>query len=251
MTPVLETRGLSKAFGGVVVADAIDFTMPAGSVVGLVGPNGAGKSSLINLVCGTVPADEGDVLLHGRSISGLSAHRRARAGISRTWQHIRLFPTLSILDNLLIAPRDYPGESPLSIFGRLVLQDRPIRERALEQLRRVGMEHQADMLPGDLSIGRQKLASLARALMNDGDCLFLDEPVAGVEGAAYEALKSVIRSEAEAGRAICIVEHNISFIEDLCDHCAFMFNGSIVASGVIGDLMKDTRLTDLYFGSHA
>lgn len=250
MRPILETKSLSKRFGGIVVADEINFALPAGSIVGLVGPNGAGKSSLINLICGSVPADSGQILVAGKAVGRTGAYQRARAGIARTWQHIRLFPTLSVLDNLVVAPRHYPSENPLSIFAGSARRDKLLRERALHQLSRVGMQDQADSLPDSLSIGRQKLASLARALMNEGLCLFLDEPVAGVEGAAYETLKRVIREEAADGRGICIVEHNISFISDLCDQCTFMSAGAIVASGRIRDLMDDPRLTELYFGSH-
>ena len=250
MTPLLQTKGLNKSFGGIVVADNINFILPAGSIVGLVGPNGAGKSSLINLICGSVDADSGDVILDGRSIGSSNAYLRARAGLARTWQDIRLFPSLSILDNLVIAPRHYAAENPMLIFKNTAVGDEELRERALIQLRRVGLESHADSLPNTLSIGLQKLVSLARALMNEGLCLFLDEPVAGVEGTAYEALKSVIREEAEKGRGVCIVEHNISFIVDLCDHCTFMSAGSVVANGSIAKMMSDSRLTDLYFGSH-
>jgi branched-chain amino acid transport system ATP-binding protein len=247
MTTLLETLSLSKSFGGIVVADGIDFKLNAGTVMGLVGPNGAGKSSLINLICGSITPDRGDVRLNGQSVRGLKVHQRARAGIARTWQHIRLFPGLTVLDNLIVGAHDYPGESPFSIFGS-DRRNAGLRDKAMVQLERVGMTKFAGALPGELSIGKQKLASLGRALMNEGVCLFLDEPVAGVEGAAYDTLKRLIREEAQAGRAVCIVEHNISFIEDLCDHCAFMFNGAIVSEGSIAELMSDRRLAELYFG---
>lgn len=248
MAAVLETRGLTKSFGGIVVADGIDITLTGGKVMGLVGPNGAGKSSLINLVCGTVPANEGDVILLGKNVSGLGAYARARAGIARTWQHIRLFPSLTVLDNLMLAARDYPGERIGSIFAPFAHARHPLRDEAMHQLERVGMVDFAGHLPTELSIGKQKLASLARALMNKGHCLFLDEPVAGVEGGVYETLKRLIREEAAAGGAVCIVEHNISFIEDLCDQCTFMFNGTLVSQGSVRDLMNDKALTELYFG---
>jgi ABC-type branched-subunit amino acid transport system ATPase component len=119
----------------------------------------------------------------------------------------------------------------------------------LKQLDKVRLVEAADRLPTELSYGKQKLVSIARALMNDGDCLLLDEPIAGVEGAAYEALKNVIRSEAKSGRAICVVEHNISFVRDLCDRVLFMFNGKILNSGTIDELMGRDDLAGLYFGS--
>ncbi|WP_108659952.1 ABC transporter ATP-binding protein [Acuticoccus kandeliae] len=250
MSPIIETRHLSKKFGGIVVANDIDFTLHGGKVMGLVGPNGAGKSSLVNLICGTVPADSGEVLLHGRAITGLTAYQRARSGIARTWQNIRLFPSLTVLDNIVVAAREYSGERIGSIFRERRGGDSALVDAAMHQLSRVNLQDYAHHLPTELSIGRQKLASLARALMNEGECLFLDEPVAGVEGRVYETLKELIRQEAAKGNAVCIVEHNISFIEDLCDHCVFMFNGTLVSEGTVADLKRDTQLTELYFGRH-
>ena len=179
-------------------------------------------------------------------------HLRARAGLSRTWQNVRLFPSLTVLDNLLVAPREYGGESFLRVaFDQAAIrrEREKITEMAYQQLAKVRLVEAANRLPTELSYGKQKLVSIARALMNDGECLLLDEPIAGVEGAAYEALRSVIRMEATNGRAICIVEHNISFVKDLCDRVLFMFNGKVVESGTIHDLMARKDLTDLYFGT--
>jgi branched-chain amino acid transport system ATP-binding protein len=252
MTTVLKINGLHKQFGGIVVANDVNLTVQKGEVVGLIGPNGAGKTSLFNIVSGFIPHDAGAIILNGRSIERLPMHERTRLGLSRTWQNIRLFPTLSVLDNLIIAPRHYPGESILrAVFTPRVLREerKRIIEQALKQLEKVRLVVAADRLPTELSYGKQKLVSIARALMNDGDCLLLDEPIAGVEGAAYEALKNVIRSEAKSGRAICIVEHNISFVRDLCDRVLFMFNGKILNSGTIDELMARDDLAGLYFGS--
>ncbi len=234
MTAVLEIAGLHKRFGGIVVADDITASLGAGEIVGLIGPNGAGKTSLFNLVTGAVPVEAGSIRLNGAALDGLTMHERARRGLARTWQHIRLFPSLSVLDNLLIAPRLYAGE---------------LRERAMAQLAKVRMTEAAGRLPTELSYGKQKLIGLARALMNDGNCLLLDEPMAGVEGPAYDAIKAVIHDEAAAGRAVCVVEHNVSFVKDLCVRAIFMFNGRIVTTGTVEQLLRDPELTELYFGS--
>jgi len=252
MTPVLEIAGLRKQFGGIVVANDVNLAIKKDEVVGLIGPNGAGKTSLFNIVSGLIPHDAGTVILNGQPIERLSMHARARLGLTRTWQNIRLFPSLSVLDNLIVAPRYYPGESILRAAfspGRLRDQRKKITERAYNQLEKVRLVDAATRFPTELSYGKQKLVSIARALMNDGDCLLLDEPIAGVEGAAYEALKNVIRSEAKLGRAICIVEHNISFVRDLCDRVLFMFNGKILNSGTMDELMARDDLAGLYFGS--
>ncbi len=250
MHHVLVIKGLCKRFGGIVVADNIELQMKSGQILGLIGPNGAGKTSLFNLITGNVRADEGAIRLNDVSLDGLAPYERARVGLSRTWQHIRLFPSLTVLDNLLVAPRSYPDESPLSSLRTRTRADRrAVEERAYAQLEKVRMVDAAQRRPTELSYGKQKLVSIARALMNDGNCLLLDEPMAGVEGPAYEAIKDVVRGEASAGRAICVVEHNISFVRDLCDEAVFMFNGSIAARGTVDDLIRTPALTELYFGS--
>ena len=250
MTEIIRTEALCKRFGGIVVADGIDLSLKAGQIVGLIGPNGAGKTSLFNLIAGAIPADSGAVLLNGTAIDALPMHARARLGLSRTWQHNRLFPSLTVLDNLLIAPRRYHGESLLDAFRRDGTHARAARrDRAMAQLAKVHMTEAAHRLPTELSYGKQKLISLARALMNDGNCLLLDEPMAGVEGPAYESIKRVVRNEARAGRAICVVEHNISFIKDLCDLAVFMFAGRIIQTGTIDEMVRSPQLTELYFGA--
>jgi ABC-type branched-subunit amino acid transport system ATPase component len=234
----------------VVVADSIDLTLHSGEIVGLIGPNGAGKTSLFNLISGAVPADSGEVALNGAAIGRLPMHARARLGISRSWQHNRLFPSLTVLDNLLLAERRHHRGPWLGAYSRgYVRAAAQTRERAMAQLEKVRMTDAAHRLPTELSYGKQKLISLARVLMNDGDCLLLDEPMAGVEGPAYDSIKAVVRSEAAAGRAVCVVEHNISFIKDLCDLAVFMFAGRIVQTGTIDEMVRSPQLTELYFGS--
>lgn len=250
MTEVLSVEGLCKRFGGIVVADDITLSISAGQILGLIGPNGAGKSSFFNLVAGVVGADSGRIRLDGERIDTLSVPRRARRGLSRTWQHVRLFASISILDNLLVAPRIYPDQSPLG-FLRPGHSDeqKTVRERAFACLDKVRMADAAHRLPAELSYGKQKLVSIARALMNDGNCLLLDEPMAGVEGPAYTAIQDIIRREAADGRAICVVEHNISFVRDLCHEAIFMFNGRVVTRGPIDELIRNPDLTELYFGT--
>jgi branched-chain amino acid transport system ATP-binding protein len=251
MAPVLEVRGLGKSFDGIVVADNIDLALHAGRVVGLIGPNGAGKTSLFNLVCGVVKPDAGTVLLDGARLDRLKFHQRVRSGLGRTWQHVRLFPSLPVIDNLLIGTTDYPGENLFNVLfarARLNARGQASRERARDVLERIGLSRVADDLVSDLPYGQQKLVGVARALMGDAKCLLLDEPMAGVEGQAYQAMQRVVRDVAARGVAVCVVEHNIAFIRDLCDEGVFMFAGSIMARGPVAELIRDPRLTELYFG---
>lgn len=252
MSGVLEIRGLNKSFDGIVVADAIDLTLEAGRVVGLIGPNGAGKTSLFNLISGVVIPDSGTVTLAGVPLDRLKFHERIRRGLSRTWQHTRLFPSLSVLDNLLIGTHDYPGErlvGALFARSRLRAHDKAARDKAKDILGRMGLERVANGFASDLPYGQQKLVGVARALMGEAKCLLLDEPMAGVEGQSYTAMQQVVRDVADRGVAVCVVEHNIAFVRDLCDEGVFMFAGELMARGSVDELIADPRLTELYFGT--
>jgi ABC-type branched-subunit amino acid transport system ATPase component len=249
--PVLSLQGVCKRFGGVVVADHIDLEIGAGDILGLIGPNGAGKTSLFNLISGVVAADSGTMTLSGRDLAGLPLYRRARLGVARTWQHMRLFGSLTVLENMLLGTTNYPGES----LWRLVTAPRELRRaetaaraRAATILSRMKLERLADSNVGDITFGQQKLVGLARALMSDGPCLLLDEPMAGVEGAAYETMRDIVREEAAHGRAVCVVEHNVSFIRDLCNSAVFMAQGRILERGDVEGLLKSKTLAELYFG---
>jgi branched-chain amino acid transport system ATP-binding protein len=249
---ILSLERVSKRFGGIVVADDISLDIERGQILGLIGPNGAGKTSLFNIVSGVVPADSGDIRVNGQSIGGAAVHERARMGIARTWQNMRLFSTMTVLENMVVAPREYAGESMLRLCFRpagVRRSDALACERALAILARMNLAHLADSGVTDLPYGQQKLVGLARALMNDGPCLLLDEPMAGVEGQAYETMKAVVREEARAGRAVCVVEHNISFIKDLCTSAVFMSAGQILERGAIADLLASKTLAELYFGA--
>jgi len=233
MTAIRVER-VQKHFGGIVVAEDISLEIKAGEILGLIGPNGAGKTTLFNLISGIHAPDGGEIYLRDRPLARLPVYRRARLGIARTWQHVRLFPTLSVFDNLLTGPREYPGK------------DSPARATAI--LERIGLAEARDKMPGELPFGQQKLVGLARTLMNDGEVLLLDEPMAGVEGQVYETIKQVVRDEAAAGRAVCVVEHNVSFIRDLCTRAVFMFNGRIEQTGTVEELLASEKLAELYFG---
>jgi branched-chain amino acid transport system ATP-binding protein len=251
VTAVLRVENLCKRFGGIVVSDSVNLTIDRGEILGLIGPNGAGKTSLFNLISGVLRPDSGSIYLNGVAIDGAALYRRARLGIARTWQNMLLFRTVTVLENLLIAPRSYPGESILRVaFAHSAVRaaERHALDRATAILDRMGLRQTANAMVVDLPFGQQKLVGLARTLMNDGPVLLLDEPMAGVEGAAYETMQRVVREEAESGRAVCVVEHNVSFIRDLCSRAVFMANGKILQDGTVEELIGSAALTELYFG---
>ena len=188
MTQVLRTENLHKRFGGIVVSDNINLTIDRGEILGLIGPNGAGKTSLFNLISGVLKPDSGHIFLNGAAVDDRPLYQRARLGVARTWQNMLLFRTMTVMENMLIAPREYAGESILRVTfspGRMRAEERIARERAMSILARMGLTHTASDMVTDLPFGQQKLIGLARTLMNDGPLLLLDEPMAGVEGAAY------------------------------------------------------------------
>lgn len=247
---ILRIETMCKRFGGIVVADNVSLTVSAGEILGLIGPNGAGKTSLFNLISGLVQPDAGHIYLQGQLLTG-PLHRRARAGVARTWQHMRLFRTMTVLENMLVATREYPGESMLlnmANAGSVRRAEAEAHSRAMDVLERMTLAHAANTVVVDLPFGQQKLIGLARALMNDGRCLLLDEPMAGVEGSNYETMQRIVRDEAAAGRAVCVVEHNVSFIKDLCTQAIFMAQGRILQRGSVDDLTRSRELTELYFG---
>jgi branched-chain amino acid transport system ATP-binding protein len=252
MTTLISLNQVCKSFGGIVVADNISIDIKRGEILGLIGPNGAGKTSLFNLISGVYPVDSGTISVAGQSLDGLPLYQRARLGVARTWQHMRLFGSMSVLENMLVAPRDYPGEKISLIVFRpkqVAAASQALRERAMTILGRMKLEAIAQMNVNDITFGQQKLVGLARALMNDGDCLLLDEPMAGVEGQAYDTMKTIVREEAAAGRAVCVVEHNVSFIKDLCNSAVFMASGKILERGSVDTLLSSKTLAELYFGA--
>jgi ABC-type branched-subunit amino acid transport system ATPase component len=254
MSAVLEIAGLRKAFGGIVVADDITLAFQPGQVVGLIGPNGAGKTSLFNLVTGVVRPDAGTISMDGVRIDSLGVSERARLGIARTWQHARPFRSLTVLDNLLLGAREYPGDSLLrSLLQRGLARrmEAGSEARAMALLERVRLAHKAHDLAAELSYGQMKLLGIARSLMSEGACLLLDEPMAAVEGRTYSIMREVIEQEAHRGQAVCLVEHNVGFIRDLCSRGVFMAAGRVLADGPVEELMRMKDLTALYFGAAA
>lgn len=252
MTTLISLNEVCKSFGGIVVANNISIDIKRGEILGLIGPNGAGKTSLFNLISGVFPVDSGTISVAGQSLDGLPLYQRARLGVARTWQHMRLFSSMSVLENMLVAPRDYPGEQISRIIfcpKQVAAASEALHERAMTILGRMKLEAIAHANVNDITFGQQKLVGLARALMNDGDCLLLDEPMAGVEGPAYDTMKTIVREEAAAGRAVCVVEHNVSFIKDLCNSAVFMASGKILERGSVDTLLSSKTLAELYFGA--
>lgn len=239
----ISVRGLAKHFGGVTALDGVDVEFIDGAVNGLIGPNGSGKTTLFNIVTGLIPADAGEVLLDGRSITGWPPYRIARQGIGRTFQVVRAFDRLTVVENLLVAER----RRGIAELFRSAVRDEEI-ERAMRWLSRVGLDHLADADAADLSYGQQKLLELAAVLMADPSVLMLDEPAGGVNPVMIEHISALVRTANAEGRTVIVVEHNMELVMSLCDHVVVMDRGRIVAVGDPATVQADARVLEAYLG---
>jgi ABC-type branched-subunit amino acid transport system ATPase component len=229
----------------------VSFSVERGSTVGLVGPNGAGKTTAFNLITGFLAPDRGSVVLRREDITGWPAHRIVRAGMSRTFQNLRLFDGLSVLGNVLSAIPRESGENPLVALAAPWIprrQERRHAEQALHWLDYVGLAHRRHDLAGDLSYGQRKRVSLARLLATDADVLLLDEPSSGVDPGALPGLIELVASLPALGKTLVVVEHNLEVVEALCRRLLFLDRGRLIADGEPAELFARSDLSDLYFG---
>jgi branched-chain amino acid transport system permease protein len=250
-TVVLQVRGLTKSFGGIRAVEGLDLSLERGQITGLIGPNGAGKTTVFNLLTGALRPDNGTVLLGGRDITGLPPHRITRAGMVRSFQDVRTFPRLSVLENVMMGVTGQRGERMSVVLSPVPLGpgDRRTRERALEWLDFVGLAQRAHEPAGSLAFGEQKLVALARVLATDAEVLLLDEPASGIDRRWSDHMIEHIARLPEAGRTVCIVEHNLHVVQQLAHKICFMHEGSVTAEGTMAELSQQERLQEAYFGS--
>jgi branched-chain amino acid transport system permease protein len=249
---VLSVTNLTKHFGGIRAVEGLNIELHRGKITALVGPNGAGKTTVFNLLTGSIPSDTGDVLLHGKDITGFSPDQVARRGMARSFQDVRIFPRLTALENVMLAAQHNVGESfaPLfTQFGKVARVEREVAEKSYQWLEFVGMEEFAAAPCGSLAFGQQKLVALARVLATEADVLLLDEPASGIDRQWIDVMLSLIMQVRAQGRSVCIVEHNLHVVERLADHTYFMELGRITAQGVFSELTADKRLAEAYFGT--
>ena len=251
---LLVVEEVSKRFAGVLAVDGASFTVARGSITALIGPNGAGKSTLFNVVTGFERGDGGEVRLNGRSVYGASPHAIARKGLVRTFQLTKALSVMSVLDNMLLAAPDNPGERLLLSVLRPAWRraERSARERALEALEVFGLADKAHEYAGTLSGGQRKLLELARALMLEPQILLLDEPLAGVNPTLGRALLEHIEAlRAERGLTILLVEHDMEVVMRHSDVVVVMAEGRVVVIGTPEEIRRDPRVIEAYLGAGA
>jgi len=248
---VLKIEGLKKHFGGIVAVGGLDLELRERKIAALIGPNGAGKTTIFNLITGFISADHGRVYLRGKEITGWATNRITQEGMVRTFQDVRLFYRTSVLQNIMVAFPETPGERLGPLFfqpGRVRRAEEEHREKALEILRFTGLEKKANVLAGELGYGEQKMVSLGRALATGANVLLLDETCSGVDRSQMEPILEAILELPKIGKTILIVEHNLDVVSSLSSHVFFLEQGQLTAEGTISELTSQKRLAEAYFG---
>lgn len=249
--PLLRAQGLHKNFGGVRAVSDISFEVPGRSIFAIIGPNGAGKSTLLNLVSGVYQPNSGSLSFTGLDLSGMRAHRRVRLGIARTFQKIRLFRQLSVLDNVVAGfhVRHKIPAWQYVVHGAAFAEDqRRCRDEATRLLEFVGMSKRMHVMAGALSYGEQRMLELARALATRPKLLLIDEPAAGLNAAEVDGLLDRIRLLRDDGTTVILVEHNMDLVMNVADRIMVMDYGRHLFQGSPTEVQKNPAVIAAYLG---
>ena len=242
MTALLEVEGLSKRFGGVAAVDDCSFLVEEGTITALIGPNGSGKTTAFNIITGYLKPDSGTVSFDGHRVKEPDPARLYRQGLSRTFQQARIFPELSVQENLVVAS----GCSWLDLFGtRVTNKDRRRAGAMLEEFRLSGL---ADLPAAELSYGQRKLLEFAAVLMSRPKLVLLDEPTAGVNPVMIETMERHIRSRNKEGVTFLVVEHDMQLVMRLCDPVIVLDRGARIALGTPAEVQTNPMVLDAYLG---
>lgn len=249
---ILQMKNVTKKFGGITAISNTSFTVEAKEIYGLIGPNGAGKTTMFNIITGNYEATEGEILFRNDLLNGLKPHAIVRKGIARTFQNIRLFSSMSVLDNVLIGfdfQAKYTYFETIFRFPRFFGEEKRIRNRAMEILDYFGIKEFADYKATDLSYGQQRKVEIARALATNPEILLLDEPAAGMNPAETKELADLIRSAREDfDLTVLLIEHDMKFVNQLCDKVLVLDYGKTIFEGKPADAIQDKEVISAYLG---
>ncbi len=251
-TTLLEVRNLSKSFSGIVAVDDVSFDITRGEIVGLIGPNGAGKSTTFDLLSGFVEPDSGEINFKGEDIGDLEPHERSLKGMTRTFQITRELVGMSVMDNMLLAGQQHPGETAIGALlntESVRSREAEVQENAEQYLKQLDLWPVRNEYAGNLSGGQRKLLEIGRALMTEPDLMMFDEPVAGVNPELTDRILDQIADlKKEMGMTFLIVEHDMKVIMSISDKIVGMHNGEIISEGPPSKVQQDEELIDAYLG---
>ena len=255
MAPLLDVQNIGIIFGGLKAVDGLSLSLGQGQLHGLIGPNGAGKTTCFNLLTGVYCADTGSITLGGQDLLGLKPFQITAAGMARTFQNIRLFPHLSVLDNVKVAChlRTKQTLAGAILRSRFVKdEEREIEQRCLNMLRRFDLVDRAHVAAGSLPYGDQRRLEIARALATQPKVLLLDEPAAGMNPREKIALKDLIRGVlSDFGVAVLLIEHDMGVVMGLCEHITVLDHGTVIATGSPGEIQSNEKVIEAYLGTAA